>query len=423
MSGGTINGNICSSAGSAYRGGGVSVGGDFTMSGGDISENSAYHGGGVYVGGDFTMSDGTISGNTASSNGGGVYVDGAFTMSDGIISENSAYYGGGVFLAMGGTFAMNGGTISDNSSSSFGKGIFVNSFNHSYTDNVWRYQDIGLIISGKARIDPSNNIVLYVSFPHGSGYTGIVFTGDPSALDYDISVDLWQYEPLFTLYLNQWTGEIIQMEGGGPVPESVRSRFKLGTFTNSVGTEDISAYIIKSDGKGSWRETAEMLSFTVNGVEAPISRSMSLVFPYNTDLTHLAPEITVSPGAKVFPESGAVRNFSAPLTYWVSAADGTIKTYTVDIQCSGYIPTGGLTILDRYTPGSEDIELALDGDTYTITAVGTGYTNYRWYVDGIPRGFSDSINLNAYSKGTYSVSLTADKNGVPYSAKVIVQVQ
>jgi len=110
-----------------YRGGGVFVGGTFTMNGGEISGNTSENsGGGVYVydGGTFTMNGGSISGNTASYNGGGVYVGsrGTFTMAGGEISGNTASYdgGGGVSVYARydyygtdnyGTFRMSGGVI------------------------------------------------------------------------------------------------------------------------------------------------------------------------------------------------------------------------------------------------------------------------------------------------------------------------
>jgi hypothetical protein len=60
------------------------------MSGGTISDYIASNGGGVFVGGAFTMSGGTISGNTAS-NGGGVFGYGTFIkQSSGVIYGSNA---------------------------------------------------------------------------------------------------------------------------------------------------------------------------------------------------------------------------------------------------------------------------------------------------------------------------------------------
>ena len=115
MTGGSITGNTTSTTG----GGGVhiSFGCTFTMSGGDITDNTAkVNGGGVYVQTSaFTMSGGSITGNTASNGGGGgVYVQNssAFTMSGGSITGNAANGGGG--LGIGGGVLMDGGTFTMN---------------------------------------------------------------------------------------------------------------------------------------------------------------------------------------------------------------------------------------------------------------------------------------------------------------------
>jgi fibronectin type 3 domain-containing protein len=99
-----ISGN---NAADYITGGGVYVGGTFTMNGGEISGNTAYCGGGVHVSSPstFTMNGGEISGNAASYLGGGVYVSGpstTFTMNGGEISGNTASYcGGGVYVNIG----------------------------------------------------------------------------------------------------------------------------------------------------------------------------------------------------------------------------------------------------------------------------------------------------------------------------------
>jgi len=96
MSGGVIYGNIAGD-----KGGGAyvnSILGNFTMYGGEISNNTAHIGGGVCFDGDFTMIDGVISGNNANA-GGGLYVgNGNFRLSGGLISCNMAILGGGVWV-------------------------------------------------------------------------------------------------------------------------------------------------------------------------------------------------------------------------------------------------------------------------------------------------------------------------------------
>ena len=131
MYGGSISGNT------ADEGGGVCIGynAKCTMSGGtiggtedddaNIDTNSSACGAGVFISpsAEFNMTGGTISGNTGSY-GGGVYVGGTFT-----ISNNAVITGhnvSGVYVADGGTFNMNGGTVSQNQKC----GV------HSYNGNI-----------------------------------------------------------------------------------------------------------------------------------------------------------------------------------------------------------------------------------------------------------------------------------------------
>jgi hypothetical protein len=142
MSDGEIIGNYAMLGG----GGGVSVYGSFTLTGGKISNNTAHYGGGgvsVKYGGSFTMTGGIIANNKAMytnahgtnvyGSGGGIDVyEGSFSMSGGNILGNTAQYGGGVYVASEGSFSMSGGNISDNAVladsnnySGFGGGVFL----------------------------------------------------------------------------------------------------------------------------------------------------------------------------------------------------------------------------------------------------------------------------------------------------------
>ena len=143
MKGGSIDGNIVSSATSNY-GGGVFVYGTFTMENGIITKNSSEqgNGGGVNIGTDgaFTMKGGTISDNDAGVTGGGVNL-GAYgasgatmTLEGGTISDNTATVnGGGVGVSVG-TFTMNGGTIGGTglNTANIGGGVYVDGVNSNF---------------------------------------------------------------------------------------------------------------------------------------------------------------------------------------------------------------------------------------------------------------------------------------------------
>ena len=114
---------------------------------GTISGNTATYGGGVNsTWGKFNMYGGTITGNIGSTaaysyncGGGGVYNNGSeCNMYGGVISSNNSEdCGGGVFN--GGSFNMFGGEITDNKSTSHGGGVYfasTGSFNMKGTVNI-----------------------------------------------------------------------------------------------------------------------------------------------------------------------------------------------------------------------------------------------------------------------------------------------
>ena len=133
MTGGTISENKADCGGGIYVAdtknaqGIVVCIGQLTIEGGEISGNSAKYGGGVYIdSGDFTITGGKISENTSSidGEGGGVYVkDGTFTIkNDALISKNTSCGNGGGVFAKGGKITINGGSISENIFSNYSSG-------------------------------------------------------------------------------------------------------------------------------------------------------------------------------------------------------------------------------------------------------------------------------------------------------------
>ena len=82
---------------------------------------------------------------------------------------------------------------------------------------------------------------------------------------------------------------------------------------------------------------ADILTCTVPGdilKRDPIieNNKVVLMVTADADLTHQAPEFTLTPGATISPLSGTERNFNTPQEYTVTAADGIWKkAYTVSV--------------------------------------------------------------------------------------------
>ncbi|XUL87306.1 family 43 glycosylhydrolase [Streptomyces galilaeus] len=97
--------------------------------------------------------------------------------------------------------------------------------------------------------------------------------------------------------------------------------------------------------------------------------SSKVVLPMQpgADLRHLAPTLAIGSGATVSPSSGTRRDFRAPQTYTVTAADGTSRTWTVEAVPTRSPVLPGLT-------ADPDVHY-LDGQ-YWIYPTSDGYANW-----------------------------------------------
>lgn len=75
-------------------------------------------------------------------------------------------------------------------------------------------------------------------------------------------------------------------------------------------------------------DTVEYIKGDVNHSE----NSVSLKVPYGTDITDMLPVLRISSKATVSPQSKVAQDFSEPLTYTVTAEDGSTEDYTVSVE-------------------------------------------------------------------------------------------
>jgi hypothetical protein len=89
--------------------------------------------------------------------------------------------------------------------------------------------------------------------------------------------------------------------------------------------------LTKSSEKSISSFSLSKLSPSVSGVIDQKDHTVKLTIPFGQSAVALVPEISVSPGAEVSPKSGEAVNFSSPVTYTVTAEDGTKAAYTVTV--------------------------------------------------------------------------------------------
>jgi hypothetical protein len=81
----------------------------------------------------------------------------------------------------------------------------------------------------------------------------------------------------------------------------------------------------------------DITSFVINGFSAQIadinatSGVINLTLPKGTILTNLIPDIEIT-GQSVSPDNGVAQDFTNSVTYTVTAKDGSMKTYTVNVD-------------------------------------------------------------------------------------------
>ena len=123
-----------------------------------------------------------------------------------------------------------------------------------------------------------------------------------------------------------------------------------------------------------------------SGVIDQIARAISFLLPAETDVTQLVPTIEVSEGATVEPASGVAQDFSTPVTYTVTAQNGTTAVYTVTVDLEGgnMEPTGKTVLIKDFTGArcvncpaaaehAHNLQHQLDEDHIFIMSVHAGY--------------------------------------------------
>ncbi|MFO0740411.1 MAG: FN3 associated domain-containing protein [Labilithrix sp.] len=125
----------------------------------------------------------------------------------------------------------------------------------------------------------------------------------------------------------------------------------------------------------------DITDFVVNGVHGSITaNNVTVVLSGPSNLIGLTPTIAVSPSATVSPPSGSAQSFNAgPVTYVVTAENGSTKTYSVSVAQ----PTVAKPEFNPPSPKSQDTPFDV-----TISSSTPGAT-IRYTTDGsLPDGSS-----------------------------------
>lgn len=143
-----------------------------------------------------------------------------------------------------------------------------------------------------------------------------------------------------------------------------------------------------------------IISFTIGNATATVdqaSRTVTLDL-LTTNLSSLTPTITISDGATVSPASGVAQDFTSPVTYTVTAEDGSSVTYQVTVSSSGIV---------SFSFNGTDYELIQQNETWSdavAIAVQRG---------GFLAEINDEAEQNAIFMAINNASLVASETVAP----------
>jgi hypothetical protein len=225
----------------------------------------------------------------------------------------------------------------------------------------------------------------------------------------------------------------------GTVITLVAADYSVDAFTPSVAGTTVDATLRVSADRTSTRVdiTKDFTVYIKNdaraitsfAIHSPVSAAgtinnmaITVSVPYGTVLTSMTASAGLSANASISPDPATPHNYTGPVTYMVTAEDGSTATYTVTvtgrpgITISGSITVEGFTALTFSSAPSSPVNA-----NSPITIEISGGTVSNWYIDindsVTPTGFDGTtVTFNAPSRaGFYNVNVIATVNDVDYS--------
>ena len=288
MKGGSINGNTVKKSANSH-GGGVFVGGIFTMENGIITKNRSElgNGGGVNIGsnGTFTMRVGTISANDAGMTGGGVNLGASgatMTLEDGTISGNTATMNGGGVGVSTGDFTMSGGILSGNTATSGnGGGVYVDGTNSIFfMHGNGTIKNNTAVLGGGVYVSNSGRFEIGISTAVSSPvvYENIKTGSSPN----NVYLDNTSHKTLFI------TGELKKTEVSGNIGISLATPQEFTSGWSTSGLTD-SMFFFSDDTQYNVKEVT-----TGNGQDELCLVNSNLIFVKGGSCTLNGKEVTIS---------------------------------------------------------------------------------------------------------------------------------
>ncbi len=100
------------------------------------------------------------------------------------------------------------------------------------------------------------------------------------------------------------------------------------------------------------------------------NHTITLAVPPDTDVTKLSPTIEISNNATISPQSNSPQDFTNPVSYLVTAQDGSTQNYIVTVNVASVLGSIGNSITSFTLSGFNPIiNGSIDNSAYTVYAV------------------------------------------------------
>jgi hypothetical protein len=236
------------------------------------------------------------------------------------------------------------------------------------------------------------------------------------------------------------TGTSVTVSGTTQVSGTTANNFtssvtyRVNGADGSYQNYTVTVTVAPSSAKAITAFSFRALASRVTGIIEESAHAIALTVPYGTNVTALVATFTVSTGASVkvgstTQVSGTTANdFTSPVTYTVTAADGSTQAYAVTVAVGGYTDKAitafnflGLTpaVIGTINETDHTITLTVPSGTNVTALVATFATNGASVKVGSTLQQSGSTSHNFTSPVTYKVT-AADGSTQTYTVTVVV---
>jgi hypothetical protein len=156
--------------------------------------------------------------------------------------------------------------------------------------------------------------------------------------------------------------------------------------------------------------------------------TITATVPSGTDVTTLSPTVEFT-GQFLSPETGTAQDFSAPLTYTVTAPiDGSTRDYvvTIEVEPNGIDDLDGLVSIQAYpNPATDVLNLDLERNISSALQIRIVDMQGKLMQTSQIQGFAGkqriSLDMSAFEQGNYLIEISSEQGSVQRQVSVIRQ--